>query len=51
MSDASTPDGDKSIEELKAELDEVADEIAEARQEVEAEHPKRPTFIEGDEDE
>ena len=48
MSDAGTPEAQKSVEELEAELEEVGDEIAKAKQDFEAEHPHRPTFIEGD---
>jgi hypothetical protein len=48
MSDASSPTGsEKSIEELKKELDEVADEIEVARHEADAEHSKKPHFIDG----
>ena len=48
MSDAGTPEGQKSVEELKAELEEVGDEIAEAKRDFAAEHPHHPTFIEGE---
>jgi len=48
MSDAGTPEDEKSVEELKAELEEVGDEIAQAKKDFEAEHPHHPTFIEGD---
>ena len=50
MSDAGTPEPQKSVEELEAELEEVGEEIAEARSDFEndTEHAHHPTFIEGD---
>ena len=49
MSDAGNPEGQKSVEELEAELEAVGDEISQAEKDFEAEHPHHPTFIEGDE--
>ncbi len=53
MSDAETPsaEGEKSIEDLKKELEEISDEIDVARREVDAEHPQHPHFIDGAEGE